>query len=111
MERVRRIPPVAGVLWWGLAVGRVAAGRLVGRGIWRLRRDVFIARDPWAALLLAGTVGYHILLPGPIAHDRFYVPVVPVVVALIVCGVGRRHPLLGVTTDHTNGGAVESLNH
>ena len=33
-----------------------------------------------------GTVAYHILLPGPIAHDRFYVPVVPVVVALIACG-------------------------
>jgi len=61
-------------------------------------------------LLLAGTVGYHILLPGPIAHDRFYVPVVPVVVALIACGAGRRHPLQGEATDHANGSAIEWLN-
>jgi len=110
LERVWRIPPLAGALWWGLAAGRLAVGWLAVRGLWRLRRDPRIAHDPWAALLLAGTVGYHILLPGPIAHDRFYVPVVPVVVALIVCGTGRRQPLQGEATDHTNGSLVESLN-
>jgi len=80
LERVWRIPPLAGALWWGLAAGRVTVGRLALRALCRLRRD------KWAVLLLAGTVAYHILLPGPIAHDRFYVPVVPVVVALIACG-------------------------
>jgi len=92
LERVWRIPPLAGALWWALAACRVTVVLLALRGLCRLRRDVCIARDasivrgPWAALLLAGTVAYHILLPGPIAHDRFYVPVVPVVVALIACG-------------------------
>lgn len=92
LERVSRIPPLAGALWWGLVAGRVVVGWLAVRTAWRLCRDQQIALDqqiahgPWAAVLLAGTVAYHILLPGPIAHDRFYVPVVPVVVALIACG-------------------------
>jgi len=116
LERVWRIPPLAGALWWGLAAGRVAVGGLAVRSVWRLRRAALGARakystpDPWAALLVVGTVGYHILLPGPIAYDRFYVPVVPVVVALIACGAGRRHPPWGETTDHKNGSAAESLN-
>jgi len=109
LERLWRIPPLAGALWWGLAAGRVAIGRRVVRCLWRLRRDVPDMRGPWAALLLAGTVGYHILLPGPIAHDRFYVPVVPVVTALVICGADRRHPSPAETTEPTNGSAVESL--
>jgi len=80
LERVWRIPLPAGALWWGLAAGRVAVGRLAVRG------TLCRGRGLWTAALLAGTVAYHILLPGPIAHDRFYIPVVPVVVALIVCG-------------------------
>jgi len=107
LARVWRIPPLAGVLWWGLVAGRVAVGQLAVRSVWRLRSAARIARDPWAALLLAGTVGYHILLPGPIAYDRFYAPVVPVVVALIAYGAARRYPQSGETTDHANGSAVE----
>jgi len=80
LERVWRIPPIAGALWWGLLVGRLAIATVTVRGLGRLRRRVPVL------LLLAGTIAYHLLLPGPIAHDRFYVPVVPVVVAIV--GIG-----------------------
>jgi hypothetical protein len=50
------------------------------RGIRRLRMH-------WAvAFLFTSTIIYHLILPGPIAHDRFYVPVVTVGVVLVVVG-------------------------
>lgn len=76
-QRVARIPPLAGVIWWGLVIGRAAIWLLVLRSLWRLRRQTLVA------VTLAATITYHILLPGPIAHDRFYLPIVPVVVALL----------------------------
>lgn len=79
-ERVSRIPHDAGLLWWGLWAGRLAVWWLAVRGIVRLR-----SLGP-VALLLLGTVAYHLILPGPIAYDRFYAPVVPVVTVLVACG-------------------------
>ncbi len=95
-ERISRIPPGAAVLWWGLLLGRIGVATLAARGAWRLRPR------PWIDLLLLGTVLYYVALPGPIAYDRFYVPVVPVVCVFVAWGAGgynggHRHPLPDTT--------------
>ncbi|MGC9467492.1 MAG: hypothetical protein ACP5HS_02780 [Anaerolineae bacterium] len=82
-ERVVNIPPGPAVVWWGLMVGRVVLWWLGLRGMWRLRSRAC------AALLLGGTVLYHLVLPGPIAHDRFYVSAIPAVSSLVACGAER----------------------
>lgn len=75
LERVLFPPPEAAALWWGLLAGRIAVVALAARGLARLRWPV--------ALALGGTVAYFILLPGPIAYDRFYLPAIPAVVTLL----------------------------
>lgn len=83
-ERVARPPWLAALLWWGLSAARVAVWGLCGRGVWRLRHE------PWLLLALTGSIAYLLLLPGPIAHDRFYVPAIPLVAVLIAVGGYRR---------------------
>lgn len=83
-ERVARPPWLAALLWWGLSAARIAVWGLCGRGAWRLRGE------PWLLLTLTGSIAYLLLLPGPIAHDRFYVPAVPLVAVLIAVGGHRR---------------------
>ncbi|MBN2006028.1 MAG: glycosyltransferase family 39 protein [Anaerolineae bacterium] len=78
-ERVTRIPADAAIVWWGLMLGRVAVWGFSLRGLWRLRRTP-------ALWLLGGTVVYLILLPGPIAYDRFYAPAIPAVAVLLAVG-------------------------
>ena len=73
-ERVARPPVAAALIWWGLVVARVAVWILVVRGAVRLRHR------PWALATLLLTVGYLVVLPGPIAYDRFYLPAIPAVV-------------------------------
>lgn len=80
-ERVRRIPLDAGLIWWALAVGRLGLWLLTLRGAWRLRGSV----DALGVLLL--TVGYHLVLPGAIAHDRLYMPAIPATVVLVSVGL------------------------
>jgi len=79
-ERITRPPLLAALLWWGLSAARITVWGLCGRGVWRLRHE------PWLLLTLTGSIVYLLLLPGPIAHDRFYVPAVPLVVVLIAVG-------------------------
>ena len=101
-ERVARPPVAAALIWWGLAAARVAvwtlaarvavwtlAARvavwtLAARGAWRLRHR------PWAGLMLILTIAYLVVLPGPIAYDRFYLPAIPAVVVLVALGTGQR---------------------
>jgi len=82
-ERVAHPPLLAALLWWGLSAARITVWWLCGRGVWRQRRT------PWLWLALTGSIAYILLLPGPIAHDRFYVPAIPLVTVLIALGVGR----------------------
>ena len=82
LERLARIPPLAGALWWGLLTGRIALWILCGRGALRLWHT-----RPVAVLLLLLLVAYFILLPGPIAYDRFYLPAIPAVVLLAALGL------------------------
>jgi len=79
-QRITHIPPLAAVVWWGLWVGRLALWFLVIRGLWRLHLH------PWILYLLLGTLLYILVLPGPIAHDRFYLPAVPIVSAVAALG-------------------------
>lgn len=81
-ERVARIPWGAALLWWGLVAGRAGVAGLTIRGLGRLRDQSAIL------LLLFGSVVYQIVLPGPIAHDRFYIPAIPVVAVLVARGAG-----------------------
>lgn len=80
LERVVRIPPDAALIWWGLFAGRLAVWGLGLCGLWRLRSQ------PFTALALAAVVVYHIVLPGPIAYDRFYAPAIPATVTLVALG-------------------------
>jgi len=82
-ERVARPPLLAALLWWGLSAARVAVWWASGRGVWRLRRR------PWLLLTLSGSIAYILLLPGPIAHDRFYLPAIPLIVVLFVLGIAK----------------------
>ena len=79
-ERVTRLPPDAALIWWGLVLARAAVWGLGLRGAWRLRHQ------PPVALALVGAVAYILLLPGPIAYDRFYLPAIPPVVVLVASG-------------------------
>jgi hypothetical protein len=83
-QRVTRIPPAAGAIWWGLILIRALTTVLMLRGLWAWRDR------PAALLLLSIVLVYHILLPGPIAHDRFYLPIVPVVVVAAAQGIAAR---------------------
>ena len=84
-ERIARPPLPAALLWWGLSAARIAAWWMCGRGICCLRHK------PWLALTLAGSIAYILLLPGPIAHDRFYLPAIPLVTVFIALGGSGRH--------------------
>ncbi|NBD34975.1 MAG: hypothetical protein GVY30_03125 [Chloroflexi bacterium] len=76
-ERIVRPPWPAALLWWALLSGRLLVWTLSLRGLVRLRSA------PSVALLLGITVAYVVVLPGPIAYDRFYVPAIPAVVVLM----------------------------
>ncbi|MBN2390937.1 MAG: glycosyltransferase family 39 protein [Anaerolineae bacterium] len=85
-ERIAHPPLLAALLWWGLSAARIAVWWMGGRGVWRLRRE------PWLLLTLTGSLVYMLLLPGPITHDRFYLPAIPLVAMLLALGSsgGRR---------------------
>jgi len=94
LERIVRAPRDAALIWWGLLLLRGALWWSALRGCWRLRRV------PGAALLLGGIAAYGLLLAGPIAHDRLYLPAIPAVVTLAAAGWLRptpRGPRQGLT--------------
>jgi 4-amino-4-deoxy-L-arabinose transferase-like glycosyltransferase len=84
-ERIARPPLLAALLWWGLCAARGAVWFYGLRGAWRLRHK------PWLLLTLAGSIAYILLLPGPIAHDRFYLPAIPLVTVFIALGGAGRY--------------------
>ena len=85
-ERIAHPPWLAALLWWGLSAARIAVWWVGGRGVWRLRRQ------PWLWLTLTGSIAYLLLLPGPIAHDRFYLPAIPLVTVLLAVGSSNAAP-------------------
>ena len=79
-QSVSRLARVLWVLGWagsGIGVGLAVCG---GWRVWRSQRR-------WAAV--AACFGlYLIVLPGPIAYDRFYVPLVPLYCVVLGLGIG-----------------------
>ncbi len=80
-ERWLKLDGAQRMVWWGMLVGQIIGGIVVGRGVWRLRRQSAVA----AILLL--TIGYVLILPGPIAYERFGVPVSGLLCGLAALGV------------------------
>jgi 4-amino-4-deoxy-L-arabinose transferase-like glycosyltransferase len=84
-ERWIRIDPFQRLVWWGTLAGQVIGLGLMGCGVWRLRHR------PALVLLLLATIGYVLWMPGPIAYERFRVPVTGLILALVaVAGVGGQ---------------------
>jgi 4-amino-4-deoxy-L-arabinose transferase-like glycosyltransferase len=75
-ERWNKLTPLQRAIWWGMLTAILLTLILVACGAWRLRRHPALL---WATL---GTIGYVLLLPGPIAYERFRVPVLGPILAL-----------------------------
>jgi len=76
-ERWTRLDAAGRAIWWGTFLGQAIGLTLALRGAWRLRRQ------PATLALLGLTVGYVLWVPGPIAYERFQVPVTSLIVVLI----------------------------
>jgi hypothetical protein len=83
-ERWNKLTPVQRKLWWGTFLTQVAAFALMLRGALRL------ARRPLLAVALAGTIAYVLLIPGPIAYERFRTPVLSPILVLIATALTSR---------------------
>ena len=79
-ERIIALPPLALTLWIAWGVGYALAALLMIRGAWRLRPRVL-------TLMLGATIFYVTFVPGPISHIRFRLPVVPLILLLMTCGI------------------------
>ena len=76
-ERWSRLDVLQRIIWWGTLVGQVLGLVLLLCGAWKLRRQPIL---PIALLLV---IGYVLWLPGPIAYERFRVPVTGLILSLI----------------------------
>jgi hypothetical protein len=76
-ERWYKLDVLQGVVWWGTFVGQVTGLGLAFRGAWNLRQH------PALAIALTLTIGYVLWLPGPIAYERFRVPVTSLILVLV----------------------------
>lgn len=83
-ERWGKLTAAQRFVWWGTLAGQVIGLALMVRGTWLLRRS------PAAPAALLLTVAYALLLPGPIAYERFRVPVTSPILALVGAPVGER---------------------
>jgi hypothetical protein len=77
-ERWSRLSPLQRATWWMQFGSLLLAAALAACGAWALRRH------PALQVALAGTIGYLLLLPGPIAYERFRSPVLGPILALMV---------------------------
>jgi hypothetical protein len=71
-------------LWWGMFLAQILGLVGVLRGAWALRRR------PVLATMLLGTLAYVLWLPGPIAYERFRLPVWSLIAALLAIGASRQ---------------------
>jgi hypothetical protein len=82
-ERWSKLDPLQRKLWWGMFLAQIVASGLMLRGAWRLRAQPIVAGE------LLGTLVYVLLLPGPIAYERFRAPVLSLIAALIAAATIR----------------------
>jgi hypothetical protein len=83
MERWMRLDAAGRATWWGAFLGQVIGLALALRGGWRL------GCRPAQLALLGLTIAYVLWVPGPIAYERFRVPVTSLIVVLIGASVAR----------------------
>jgi 4-amino-4-deoxy-L-arabinose transferase-like glycosyltransferase len=76
-ERWSRLDTAGRAVWWGTFLGQVIGLGLALCGAWRLRHR------PAQLALLGLTIAYVLWVPGPIAYERFRVPVTSLIVVLI----------------------------
>jgi 4-amino-4-deoxy-L-arabinose transferase-like glycosyltransferase len=76
-ERWNKMDALQRLVWWGTFAGQVIGLCLALCGAWRLRRH------PALVIGLVLTIGYVLWLPGPIAYERFRVPVTSLILVLI----------------------------
>jgi hypothetical protein len=91
-ERWARLTPLQGTIWWGTFAGQVIGSLSMLLGLWRLRRQ------PALAVALSLTILYVLALPGPIAYERFRVPVMSLILASIGISVSAT-PAAGGSDD------------
>jgi hypothetical protein len=99
-ERWARLTPFQRGLWWGVLLAQHIGFILMLRGAWRMRVQ------PALAIGLLGSLACVLWLPGPIAYERFRVPVLSLVVTLIVLGTVHR-PTPGRVPGRRSGQAFE----
>jgi hypothetical protein len=77
-ERWNRLDAPQRMIWWGTFAGQTVGLCLALCGTWRLFRH-----HPALALTLLLTTAYVLWVPGPIAYERFRVPVTSLIMTLI----------------------------
>ncbi len=82
-ERWRKLDRFQGLVLWGTYTGQVIGFWLFARGTWRLRHAPAVVLP--ILLIIAGAL----ILPGPIAYERFRVPVTGLILGLIVAACAR----------------------
>jgi hypothetical protein len=87
-ERWHKFDVLRGVTWWGTFGGQVLGLIMALRGARRLWATHSGRRQPVLAVAMLLTVSYVLLVPGPIAYERFLVPVTSLIVALIATNLG-----------------------
>ena len=86
-QRWTRLDTAGRATWWGTFLGHLLALGLALSGAWRLRGR------PAALALLALTIAYLLWLPGPIAYERFRVPVTSLLLVLVAAAVPLSPPV------------------
>jgi len=79
-RRWRDTPPLALALFTVFVLIYALGLAVTLRGAWRLCHS-----DPVIASAMLLFIGYMIILPGPIAYERFQVPIMPLVLVLTAC--------------------------
>jgi hypothetical protein len=82
-QRWEKLTALQRAVWWGTFVGQAIGLTLACRGLWRLR-----SRRAHAAVLWL-TVTYVLLVPGPIAYERFRIPVTSLILVLVGASARR----------------------
>jgi 4-amino-4-deoxy-L-arabinose transferase-like glycosyltransferase len=77
IQRWMRLDTAGRAVWWGTFLGQLIAICLALAGAWRLRHR------PAEVGLLVLTVAYVLWVPGPIAYERFRVPVTSLILVLV----------------------------
>jgi hypothetical protein len=85
-ERWVKLTPLQKAIWWSMLGALLLTTTLAARGARALRRH------PALILTLLGTIVYLLLLPGPIAYERFRVPALGPILALAALSLGEQVP-------------------